>query len=125
MVAIGVGVGVAVGVVVAIGVGVGVVGGVAGVVGVGVAVVVGVGVAIAIGVAGVVGVVVGVAIAVGVVKLSIRCHEPVQAHKAMMAQLWPMLQSSLLAGHKMVLELRQDAKKARRYLNNPPPVGHW
>jgi hypothetical protein len=98
--------------VVVVGVGVGVV----GVVVVGVAIAVGVVVVVAIGVAIAIGVGVGVAIAVGVVKLSIRCHEPVQAHKAMMAQLWPMLQSSLLA---------QDAKKARRYLNNPPPVGHW
>jgi hypothetical protein len=47
---------------------------------------------------------------VGVVKLSIRCHEPVQAHKAMMAQLWPILKSSLIAGHKMVLELRHETR---------------
>ena len=90
---------------VAVGVGVGV--GVA-VVGV-VVVVVAIGVAIVVAIVVAIGVV--VAIAVGVVKLSIRCHEPVQAHKAMMAQLWPMLQSSLLAGHKMVLELRPETRR--------------
>jgi hypothetical protein len=102
VVAVGVGVGVAVVVAVGVGVGVGV-----AVVGV-VVVVVAIGVAIVVAIVVAIGVV--VAIAVGVVKLSIRCHEPVQAHKAMMAQLWPMLNSSLLAGHKMVLELRPETR---------------
>jgi hypothetical protein len=39
-------------------------------------------------------------------KLTVQCWEPVQAHKAMTAQIWPMLKSMLMAGHRMVLELK-------------------
>ena len=39
-------------------------------------------------------------------KLTIQCWEPVQAHRAMTAQIWPMLKSMLMAGHRMVLELK-------------------
>ena len=39
-------------------------------------------------------------------KLTIQCWEPVQAHQAMTAQIWPMLKSMLMAGHRMVLELK-------------------
>ena len=39
-------------------------------------------------------------------KLTIQCWEPVQAHAAMTAQIWPMLKSMLIAGHRMVLELK-------------------
>ena len=39
-------------------------------------------------------------------KLTIQCWEPVQAHAAMTAQIWPMLKSMLMAGHRMVLELK-------------------
>ena len=39
-------------------------------------------------------------------KLTIQCWEPVQAHTAMTAQIWPMLKSMLMAGHRMVLELK-------------------
>ena len=39
-------------------------------------------------------------------KLTVQCWEPVQAHAAMTAQIWPMLKSMLMAGHRMVLELK-------------------
>ena len=39
-------------------------------------------------------------------KLTVQCWEPVQAHQAMTAQIWPMLKSMLMAGHRMVLELK-------------------
>ena len=38
-------------------------------------------------------------------KLTIQCFEPVQAHKAMTATLWPQLKAMLTAGHRMVLTL--------------------
>ena len=43
-------------------------------------------------------------------RLSIRCFDPTQAHRAMTAQIWPMLKASLMAGHRMVLELRQEKR---------------
>jgi hypothetical protein len=43
-------------------------------------------------------------------KLAIACYEPVQAHKAMTAQLWPLLKSHLMAGRRMVLELRPEKR---------------
>ena len=43
-------------------------------------------------------------------KLTIQCWEPVQAHAAMTAQIWPMLKSMLMAGHRMVLELKPVSK---------------
>ena len=43
-------------------------------------------------------------------KLSIQCWEPVQAHRAMTAQLWPQLKSALMAGHRMVLEVKPQTR---------------
>ena len=43
-------------------------------------------------------------------RLSIRCWEPAQAHKAIASQLWPMLKASLMAGRRMVLELRPETR---------------
>ena len=43
-------------------------------------------------------------------RMTIQCWEPVQAHKAMTEQLWPKLKSLLMAGHKMVIELRPKSK---------------
>lgn len=40
----------------------------------------------------------------------IRCFEPVQAHKAMTAQAWPLLKAMLIAGHRMVLEIRPETR---------------
>lgn len=43
-------------------------------------------------------------------RITIRCWEPVSAHKALMSQLWPLLKASLIAGHRMVLELRPETR---------------
>ena len=43
-------------------------------------------------------------------RLTIQCWEPVQAHKAMTALLWPLCKSMLIAGHRMVLELRPEKR---------------
>ena len=43
-------------------------------------------------------------------RATIRCWEPVQAHKAMTAQAWPLLKAMLLAGHRMVLEIRPETR---------------
>ena len=43
-------------------------------------------------------------------KMSIQCWNPQQAHAAMTGQLWPMLKSMLMAGHKMVLELKPETR---------------
>ena len=43
-------------------------------------------------------------------RLQIACHEPVQAHKLIAAQIWPTLKASLMAGQRMVLELRQEKR---------------
>jgi hypothetical protein len=40
----------------------------------------------------------------------IRCFEPVQAHKAMTTQIWPQLKAMLMAGHRMVLEVRPETR---------------
>jgi hypothetical protein len=39
-------------------------------------------------------------------KLSIQCYNPQQAHAAMTASIWPMLKSMLMAGHRMVMEIK-------------------
>ena len=43
-------------------------------------------------------------------KLTIQCWEPVQAHKAMTSQLWPQLKAALMAGHRMVLEVKPQTR---------------
>lgn len=43
-------------------------------------------------------------------RLTIECVNPVQAHAAMMAQVWPMLKAMTLEGHKMTLELRKTKR---------------
>jgi hypothetical protein len=40
----------------------------------------------------------------------IRCWEPVQAHKAMTGQLWPLLKAHLMAGRRMVVEAREETR---------------
>lgn len=40
----------------------------------------------------------------------IRCWEPVQAHRALTAQAWPMLKAMLVAGHRMVVEVRPETR---------------
>lgn len=39
-------------------------------------------------------------------RLIIQCWEPVQAHKAMTATIWPQLKAMLMAGNRMVLEVK-------------------
>ena len=43
-------------------------------------------------------------------RLTIRCREPVQAHKALLTQLWPQLKNRLMAGHRMEVELRHEKR---------------
>lgn len=43
-------------------------------------------------------------------KLSITCFNPVQAHQALNAQIWPLLKSMVIAGHKMVLAIRTESR---------------
>ena len=43
-------------------------------------------------------------------RLTIQCWEPVQSHKAMTGQLWPLLKSMLVAGHRMTLEMRPEKR---------------
>ena len=43
-------------------------------------------------------------------KLTIQCWEPVQAHKAMTSQIWPQLKAALMAGHRMVLEVKPQTR---------------
>ncbi len=43
-------------------------------------------------------------------RASIRCFEPVQAHKAMTAQIWPLLKAHLMAGRRMVLTLAPETR---------------
>jgi len=43
-------------------------------------------------------------------RLVIRCWEPVQARKAMDGPLWERLKSHLMAGTRMVLELRTETR---------------
>ena len=43
-------------------------------------------------------------------RINIRCWEPVQAHKALTTQLWPVLKAHLMNGHRMEVELRHEKR---------------
>jgi len=43
-------------------------------------------------------------------KLSIECVNPVQAHMAMSKSIWPQLKSALMAGQRMVLEIKPSTR---------------
>ena len=43
-------------------------------------------------------------------RASIRCFDPVQAHKAMTAQIWPLLKAHLMAGRRMVLTVAPETR---------------
>ena len=43
-------------------------------------------------------------------RLIIRCWEPTQAHQAITSQAWPLLKAHLMAGRRMVLELREETR---------------
>lgn len=45
-------------------------------------------------------------------RLIVRCWEPVQAHKAMTTQVWPLLKAHLFARRRMVLELREETRSS-------------
>ena len=47
-------------------------------------------------------------------RATIRCWEPVQAHKAMSAQIWPLLKAHLMAGRRMVLELKPENRSTEQ-----------
>jgi len=44
----------------------------------------------------------------------VRCWNPQQAHQAMAAQIWPMLKAHLVAGRRMVLELRPATRSTEQ-----------
>lgn len=43
-------------------------------------------------------------------KLSIECVNPVQAHTAMTKSIWPQLKNALIAGQRMVLEIKPSTR---------------
>lgn len=43
-------------------------------------------------------------------RLTVPCINPVQAHKALTAQVWPWLKAALTAGHRMVVEVKQEKR---------------
>ena len=43
-------------------------------------------------------------------RLAVRMWEPVQAHKAIQAQVWPQLKAMLMAGHRMVVEVKPETR---------------
>jgi hypothetical protein len=40
----------------------------------------------------------------------VRCWEPVQAHKALTTQVWPLVKAHLMAGRRMVIEAREETR---------------
>jgi hypothetical protein len=43
-------------------------------------------------------------------KLSVECVNPVQAHLAMTKTIWPQLKNALMAGRRMVLEVKPSTR---------------
>ncbi len=43
-------------------------------------------------------------------RTKITLFEPVQAHKVLTQQIWPLVKSSLIAGHRMVVEVRKETR---------------
>ena len=43
-------------------------------------------------------------------KLVLHMVNPVQAHKAIQAQIWPQLKAMLMAGHRMVVEVKPETR---------------
>ncbi len=43
-------------------------------------------------------------------RLTIPCWNPVQAQKALTAQAWPWLKAALVAGHRMVVEVKPEKR---------------
>lgn len=43
-------------------------------------------------------------------RISVRMLEPVQAHKALTNTVWPQLKAMLVAGHRMVVEVKPETR---------------
>lgn len=43
-------------------------------------------------------------------RLTLPMYEPVQAHRALRAKVWPQLKAMLMAGHRMVVEVRPETR---------------
>ncbi len=43
-------------------------------------------------------------------RLTVALYNPQQAHAAIMAQVWPLCKSMLMAGHRMTIELRKEKR---------------
>lgn len=43
-------------------------------------------------------------------RLTVPMHEPVQAHKALTNTVWPQLKAMLVAGHRMVVEVKPETR---------------
>jgi hypothetical protein len=43
-------------------------------------------------------------------RLAISMFEPVQAHKALTMTIWPLIKASLMAGHRMVVEVKPETR---------------
>ena len=47
-------------------------------------------------------------------RLQVQCYEPAQAHRVLLDTVWPMLKSHLIAGRRMVLELRKETRTIKQ-----------
>ena len=43
-------------------------------------------------------------------RIKITLFEPVQAHKVLTQQIWPLIKASLMAGHRMVVEIKKETR---------------
>jgi len=43
-------------------------------------------------------------------RIKITMFEPVQAHKVLTQQIWPLIKASLMAGHRMVVDVKKETR---------------
>lgn len=43
-------------------------------------------------------------------RIKITLFEPVQAHKVLTQQIWPLIKASLMAGHRMVVNVKKETR---------------
>ena len=43
-------------------------------------------------------------------RIKMTLFEPVQAHKVLTQQIWPLIKASLMAGHRMVVEVKPETR---------------
>lgn len=43
-------------------------------------------------------------------KIRMTLFEPVQAHKVLTQQIWPFIKASIIAGHRMMVEVKQETR---------------